>query len=883
MINKFSASVRRNQKQWMVVITILAVFAFLFDDLARSTQAGASGSVIFLAALCAGGMAILGYRRGQTTEFAVTGLVVGALVAFISVRASGPPVVVRTNVGSYTREDLNAFRSKRLKVDHFLTAVGKATANERGVPRFGSVDDGSMVSFALLQREARRMGVSLKDDSVNQFLAKATQGKLSPADYRAALREAGLSEGELFDSVRQELEVQMVAQLISAPAEAHPTMAQFTRGAYSGRIAQQTPEQLWRSFQKLHVRQALSTIAIPVVEFATLIQDPPEGELRDFFEKHKHNFPDERNGTPGFLEPPKVRLAYLVAGNLAADLEAYEKQVPEITDQDVADYYLANKESYRVFDIPEPSSKLPDLNPNAAPSGLADSAPADATKTVNAPDDKAAPPAADAKPEDKPAEPKSPDASEKGKETPTEKAPAKDGDSKDGAPCKDGAACDDVVAEQKAASSDAAKPDADADAEKTDDAKPVDAPVKPEEKEDGEKKSEDKSPPAPALPSDDKSTSTTTAADSSAKPPVPAARYSELDDNLKEQIRDTIRTDKALAKMGEVSDAALEMMMELGLDYMSVELKARDQAAGKFAALLKDYAEKHGLEYKETEEMSQLEMMTSIDERIGSATDPVSATGASRSRTSVAEEVFEMEGSGRGYRLSKFSPRRADIPRGARYTYWKTLEVPAKPPELKDALVHKKVLEAWKLEKARPLAEKRANELVALIKQGEADIAAALSGQTINGTNDSPAASIRETAKFSWLRLPQSLPQFGLQQPTESTIDGIGQPGYPFMKTIFDDMQDGDVKVVANASRSAFYVVRVHDRDGVTTEVEGVTALADLQKQFLREKFSNFLPTPYEFIGAEIQAMVDNRWRAGFRQRFGIDFESNAALVPDDE
>lgn len=880
MINKFSASVRRNQKQWMVVITILAVFAFLFDDLARSTQAGAAGTVIFLAALCAGGMAILGYRRGQTTEFAVTGLVVGALVAFISVRASGPPVVVKTNVGSYTRADLNEFRSKRLKVDHFLTAVGKATANERGMPRFGSVDDGSMVSFALLQREARRMGVSLKDDSVNQFLKKATQGKLSPADYRAALREAGLSEGELFDSVRQELEVQMVAQLISAPAEAHPTMAQFTRGAYSGRIAQQTPEQLWRSFQKLHVRQALSAVAVPVEEFAKLVQDPPESELRDFFEKHKNNFHDERNGTPGFLEPPKIRLAYLVTGNREKDLEAYEKQVPEITDQDVADYYLANKESYRVFDIPEPSSKLPDLNPNAASNSPADYAPADATQTDNAPDDKANPPVGDAKPEDKPAEPKPSDASEKGKDAPAEKAPAKDGDSKDGAPC------DDAAAEPKAASADAAK--LDADAAKTDDAKPAEAPVKPEAEEDGEKKSEEKSPPAPALPSDDKATATDSSGKSagldSLPMPAPAARYRELDDDLKEQIRDTIRTDKALAKMSEVSDEALEMMMELSLDYMSVELKARDQAATKYAAQLEEYAEKHGLEYKETEEMSQLAMMTSLDERIGSATDPVSATSASRRQTSVAEEVFEMEGSGRGgYRLSKFSPRRADIPRGARYTYWKTLEVPAKPPELKDALVHKKVLEAWKLEKARPLAEKRANELVALIKKGEADIAAALSGQTINGTNDSPAASIRETTKFSWLRLPQSLPQFGLQQPTESTIDGIGQPGYPFMKTIFDDMQDGDVKVVANASRSTFFVVRVHDRDGVTSEVEGVTSLADLQKQFLREQFSNFLPTPYEFIGAEIQAMVDNRWRAGFRQRFGIDFESNAALVPNDE
>ena len=63
--------------------------------------------------------------------------------------------------------------------------------------------------------------------------------------------------------------------------------------------------------------------------------------------------------------------------------------------------------------------------------------------------------------------------------------------------------------------------------------------------------------------------------------PAPAARYRELDDDLKEQIRETVRTDKALATMSEVSDEALEMMMELSLDYMSVEVKERDQAAVK--------------------------------------------------------------------------------------------------------------------------------------------------------------------------------------------------------------------------------------------------------------------------------------------------------------
>ena len=205
---------------------------------------------------------------------------------------------------------------------------------------------------------------------------------------------------------------------------------------------------------------------------------------------------------------------------------------------------------------------------------------------------------------------------------------------------KDGTPCDDAAAEPKAAPVEAAaKPAADAtkaDPAKADDTKPADAPAKADDKN-----ADDKSPPAPALPSD----SPPAGAAAATKPPAlnalplpaPVAHYRELDDDLKEQIRDTVRTDKALVKMSAVADKALEMMMDLNLKHLSLEAKDRDKFAAKFPAELKAYAEEHGLEYKETAEMSQLEMMRSIDERIGNATDPVAANGASRNRASVAE------------------------------------------------------------------------------------------------------------------------------------------------------------------------------------------------------------------------------------------------------
>ena len=316
--------------------------------------------------------------------------------------------------------------------------------------------------------------------------------------------------------------------------------------------------------------------------------------------------------------------------------------------------------------------------------------------------------------------------------------------------------------------------------------------------------------------------------------------------------------------------------------YAALSPKDRGASAASFATELKAYAEQNGLEYNETREMTQFDLMNPSNNPIGNATDPVEGAKLTRSHTSVAEEAFAVEASGRGYRLPVFSPRRADT-RSSRYSYWKTLEVPAKVPDLKDAIVRQKVLDAYKFEKARPLAEKRAKELADLMKKGDADIAAALAGQTINGTADSPATTIREPRRFSWLHLPQSLGQFGLQRPVESTIEGVGQPGFQFMKTVFDELGNGDTGVTVNSSRTSYFAVRVHDRDGSGAEGNGIATLESLQAQFSREQFSGFLPTPYEFIGAEIQQIVDNRWRADFSKRFGISFESDDARVADEE
>jgi hypothetical protein len=360
---------------------------------------------------------------------------------------------------------------------------------------------------------------------------------------------------------------------------------------------------------------------------------------------------------------------------------------------------------------------------------------------------------------------------------------------------------------------------------------------------------------------------------------APPVRYRELDADLKLQIREKILLEKAFGQMGNAADDAFQFMIELSMKYMSAEKADRAKLAASFADECKAYAVKNGLEYHETKEMTQTELATSLDERIGSAGEAVSEQSVRRDVRRVSDMVFEGDGTGRS-RMGLYAPQRADSPK-EKYAYWKIAEIPSKVPDLADKATRQLVVNSWKFEKARELAEKRAQEVAALVKAAPADITAALSGQTINGTKDSPALTVREIPTFSWMRVSQSVPSMGLQFPMESFVEGIDQPGSDFFRLVFDQLSEGEVGVALNRPRTVFYVVRVHDRDG--SGGDGGIALQELQQQFLKERFTSQFPTPYDFMASEAQQFVDLRWQQSFSKQFGITFEEGDMRNPEDE
>lgn len=858
MTMQFLASVRRNQRQWMVVITIMSIFAFLVDDVRGASRLSSSSTALFFAVLCGAGMSIIGYPRRHTVMYGLIGFFVGGAAAFVGTSYSAPKAPVQTTFGSLSKEKLTELQRNRMRINQFLMTLVDKTEKGARAPLFGQGNTSveAMTSFSVLRHEGDRMGVRVSDDSVTEFLRDATNKKLTEKAYLGALKESGLAESEVFDLIRQELEVQMVQRLLSPPAAGVQMYLQYIRGA--GRTAYMTPEQRWENFRKMNVREALTAVALPVTEFVKpdLVPEPSEAELREYFDKYKNRHGDEF-GNPGFLERPKVKLAYLKA----ADLEIYEKGLPGPTDQEVVDYYLANREKYRVFDIPDsPDSTIPDLK-----SGLdAVDGAADAVAPVNVKPEAAPAPG--------PATPPATDASdkEKGAAEEPKKEPAKE-EPKPEEPVKDEPKCGEDEAAKKdepAKTDEAAKPEAAATTEPVKAAegeKPVapatEAPAK-----------ESDSPPAPALPSGD--VEVPPKLTPPANPPqFPAmggpARYRELDDDLKLEIREKVLMEKAFAKMSDAADKAFEFMMELGMKYLSAEAKDREKIASTFAEQCKAYAEKNGLEYHETKEMTQMELATSLDERIGDADE---AVGSQRNPRKVYQLVFEANGSGRGARISLYAPQRADSPT-VRYAYWKIAEIPEKERNLADKETRQLVMDSWKYEKARKLAETRANELAELIRKSAGDVSAALSGQTINGTKDSPPVSVREVPLFSWLRTSQSVPTMGLSFPTESNLGGeIGNPGPSFFKLVFEQLNDGEVGVSLNPQKTVFHVVKVHDRDG--TGPDGVVVMQELQQKFMKERFTSEFPTPYDFLASQEQQLLDMRWYQNFSKQFGITYNN---------
>ncbi|MEN6407546.1 MAG: SurA N-terminal domain-containing protein [Thermoguttaceae bacterium] len=273
---------RKNQKLMLALLTLLAMFGF-----------------VFLPAILEG----MGGRSIQN-----------------------PVVVHTTQFGDLKEHDLQTLVQQKRKVLGALSFVLQSV----GVPanmaqqwlesRLGSGSEESVANAWLLSQVAQQQGIIVSDDMVNGYLKGLTQNRVKPDRFLAAFRQAGLTEMQFFSAMRDDLAALQLESMFH----------------YS--LSGLTPAQRWDYFLRFKQTATIEAVALPVADFTAKIKTPTETELKEFFEKYKDQYPIPGSAEPGFREPKKVALQWFKAES--------DKFNAAVTDKEIQERYEKNKDLY---------------------------------------------------------------------------------------------------------------------------------------------------------------------------------------------------------------------------------------------------------------------------------------------------------------------------------------------------------------------------------------------------------------------------------------------------------------------------------------------------------------------------------------------------------
>ena len=392
--------------------------------------------------------------------------------------------------------------------------------------------------------------------------------------------------------------------------------------------------------------------------------------------------------------------------------------------------------------------------------------------------------------------------------------------------------------------------------------------------------------------------------------------YVELTDELREEIREELHTLRVREAIDEKLLKAQQVMQSISrernerrseivranpdqyaetadrIDAGALALRAElRQVTPEYLDRMKKYAEENGLTYAITPQLVTFtDFMDEDNYPLGRATEPNPAQfQMGNSGTNVAYEIFSAIGDSVVSNDSTlFVPRRArylemsDKGTESHYVYWAVEVSESHLPTLDEEGVQDLVVRAFKQLKARELVMTRAEELAqqvrgGLAKEGEErqSMAATLESATITGNEGSATLNVRESQSFSWIRASQA-PGMSFQRQSRPELspvrfaDGVSMldaVGSEFMETVFEEMQDEEVKVVPNADRSAYLIVHVTNRFP-TPEI----GMDGLMERFARDGRTNFSQAPVmQLIRGDLVSPAVTEWSRSVWHKYDID------------
>ena len=841
---------RKHQKAAMVILVFMAMFAFIvLDSVQRASGSSMQGFTVAIALgiLLAGIFWVVGNPKKQGKEYAALGLVIGIAAGLIGPMLNRPAPAFSSTIGTMSRQELDHEVTRRHRANNFLQVVSQRMgqrylkqhpkATEREVPRMNpgylfqlfprtSVEQDVAFKKVFLH-EADQLGIQVSDEAVRDYLKKAADGKLYQEDFREALRQVQLSEDELYEIVREELRARLAWDCL------RPRLCPV-------------PDDYWKIYRQLNVREELEVAAVPVSAFTAQIDDPSQQDLEAFFKAHSTTLPSRQfTDQPAFAQPRKVQIAFVKAGT-----DQFEGAVSTALDKEIAaaeaagkptpieKFYEQNKERYRNPTMPAktPPKDGPKLSAPDLPGSESDK---------KEPEKTDAPKSDDAKPDNKKHEDKKPDEAKPEEKKPEEKKDEPKSEEKpaeDKKPEGSDELSDQLEDEQEEKPAETPK----AEEKKADESKPE---PKADDKKPGEAKTAE-DPATPAALTDEAKADAPATAEIPGEPlpedtlADPLPEFQPLDDKLKSEIRRQIINDRVAARLDSKIRKAEEEMTKRADEIHAAMLPQPGQRKSDkkvdheaISTDLKAWASANDFRYGVTDLISIEELANPDEHPIGAAAenspDPFNARSvAMQAGQSDPKQIY-------------FPSVAIDRITGNRYCWWKVDDVAARPGELTDKGMREKVIAAWKAQQARKPTEDRANAIAEKVRKAESKpMADVLAGETVTGKEGSLLLTVRETEPFTWLRRGVAPPQnpFASPPPELSTISAVDKADDKFMETIFQTLKDGETGVAPNADKSIYYVVRVKNRVPSTEAGE-----EEMRKQFLASR-DDFFPDPRPFM-----------------------------------
>jgi hypothetical protein len=678
--------------------------------------------------------------------------------------SGGNQVVARWNGGKMNERQLDQAVMHRNILAAFQQAVymvGARDAEADGVQDLGlrvmpiefprTREEGverDVVAMKIFAERAREAGMVVSDKMIVDYLRALGRDRVSNDQMREILSNMKFSGGQratisfIFDLLRESM------------------LANNYRRSYLYAFQTILPEERWEDWKTVNERVVVEAAPLKTEAFIAEAPEPTDAELSEFFELYKNRTPSPENlggvelpsAQPAFATPERVKLAVL-----RADFNSVVETVtPEVTDEQIAAFYEANKESFiqadRALFGDDGLLGSDDLTADEPAEGADDASASEEATTEE--------PAAEGDATE-PAETEAPAAEEEASTNPLRS---------DDAPATDAVEEEEEEEEEKPAAEDAA-----ADTESTEESATDE--VATGEAASDEAKTDDKN------------------------------LYQPLEE-VKEEIRRRLAMNLAVERITEKMSRVKRELEDSFYAYEDelLRIDEKDAEAKKPAVPakltdLKPLAEKEQLELVVVDQASRMELRET----------PVGASftvdAATNSAIPVWYTAFLSED------LPLYQPLLTRDAEGNNYLTLVTERYPGVTPKLED--VREQVVAAWKREKAAELALKKAEEYAKAASEKGGSLT-----DFFAGMENSPVAAddIKETDAFAYLTIGRIAPN-SRQVPLQmSQPEPLVAAGPELLQGVFE-LKPGQVGAELNHDRSIAYVLRIAERIGSEEEL----------------------------------------------------------------